>query len=69
MKSKWIYGAAAVLAVVSTLAWAKPFNEVEYVYLNAKGQIVGGKTLNCSGMTSHWGTVTGKYVTYSSPCD
>lgn len=69
MNSKWIYATAAVLALVSTIALAKPFNEVEYVYLNGKGQAVGGKTLHCSGMVSQWGTVTSKYVTSSSPCN
>ncbi|MCL1635950.1 DUF6289 family protein [Luteimonas sp. SX5] len=69
MKVKLVYAVVAVLALVSTVALAKRANEVEFVYLNGKGEVVGGKTLHCAGMTSQWGTVTPKYVTSSTPCD
>lgn len=69
MKNKWVYAIAAVLALVSTVALAKRFNEVEFVYFNNKGQVVGGKTLHCAGMTSQWGTVTANYDKFSTPCD
>ncbi|HJR74807.1 MAG TPA: DUF6289 family protein [Luteimonas sp.] len=69
MKNKWVYAMAAVLALVSTVALAKAFNEVEYVYFNAKGQVVGGKTLHCAGMISHWGTATANFEKYSTPCE
>lgn len=69
MKNKWVYAMAAVLAVVSTVALAKTFNEVEYVYFNSKGQVVGGKTLHCAGMVSQWGTATAKFEKYSTPCE
>lgn len=69
MKSKWVYAVAALLALVSTVAIAKRFNEIEYVYFNGKGEVVGGKTMHCAGLNSQWGIVTSKYVTYSTPCD
>lgn len=69
MKVKLVYAVVAVLALVSTVALAMRANEVEYAYLNGKGQVVGGKTYHCTGMTSQWGTVTPKYVTYSTPCE
>lgn len=70
MKGKFLYVTAAVLslAVISTAVIAKRANEVEYTYLNSKGQVVGGKTYFCGGGISQWGTVTSKYQTYSTPC-
>ena len=69
MKFKWVGVAVAVLALVSTVAIAKRLNEVERVYFNGKGEVVGGMTSFCGGQTSQWGVITAKSVSYSTPCD
>jgi len=69
MKFKWVGVAVAVLALVSTVAIAKRFNEVEHVYFNSKGEVVGGKTYYCGGQMSQWGVITTKQVSYNTPCD
>lgn len=69
MKGKYLYAAAAVLALVSTVGIAKKMNEIEYTYVDAKGQVVGGKTFNCSGSVSSWGSVTPKFYVESYPCN
>lgn len=71
MKGKFLYVAAAVLslAVISTVAVAKHSSEVEITYMDSKGNVVGGKTLHCEGMTTQWGAVTANSVKYFSPCN
>lgn len=69
MKGKFLYAAAAVLALVSTVGIAKKMNETEYTYVNAKGQVVGGKTFDCDGSVNSWGSTTPKFYVDSYPCN
>lgn len=71
MKGRFTYAVAAVLSlvVISTAVVAKRANEVEQVYMDSKGKVVGGKTYYCGGGQSQWGSMTAFHVTYSTPCD
>jgi len=70
MKRRLFYTVATVLslALISTVAIAQRYNEVEITYLNSKGKIVGGKTYYCGGGQSQWGIVTAYHVSDSTPC-
>lgn len=70
MKKQYLYALAVLaLAAVSGMAVAMRANEVEFVYLDAKSNVVGGKTLHCGGAISQWGKATAKFEKYSSPCN
>ena len=71
MKKQYLYAMAVLaLAAVSGMAVAMRANEVELVYLDAKNNVVGGKTLFCNGGTSSWGKTTPvAKVVDSWPCN
>lgn len=70
MNKKYLYaGAVLALAAVSGMAVAMRSNEVEFIYQDAKGKIVGVKTYHCAGGISQWGKESADYVKYSTPCN